>query len=72
MKLSKKAIKRIDNLNSRLQLATGLQFSETWIRSLILANKENGPLTTAKALHVIKENTGMAFEEILEDTNVTA
>lgn len=72
MKLSQTTISRIDNLNSRLAIAEGLQFSEAWIKKLITANKENGPLTTAKALSVISENTGMSFVEILEEeTNLT-
>ena len=67
MKLSQTAITKIDNLNTRLAIAGGLQFTETWVNRLIRVNKENGPLTTAKALQVISENTGMSFNEILEE-----
>lgn len=67
MKLTKNAIKAINNPDTRLRLAFALKFSETWIRSLIADNKENGPLTTAKALAVIAEDTRMTYDEILEE-----
>lgn len=66
MKLSKKAIKAIDKAEIRLKLALGLSFSETWIRSLIADNRNNGPLTTYKALEVIREETKLEDSEILE------
>lgn len=66
MKLSKKAIRTIDKAETRLKLALGLSFSETWIRSLIADNRSNGPLTTAKALQVIREETKLTDDEILE------
>lgn len=67
MKLTKKALNTIDQSEIRLRLALGLSFSETWIRNLISANKDNGPLTTAKALQVIKQETGFTDSEILEE-----
>lgn len=67
MKLTQKALTKIDQPDTRLRLALGLSFSETWIRSLIAANKDNGPLTTAKAIQVIKQETGLTDSEILEE-----
>jgi hypothetical protein len=73
MKLTQNALQMINASRTRLKLALALGFSETWIRSLIEDNKENGPLTTAKALQVIAEETGLTQAEILEETvNVNA
>lgn len=68
MKLTPHALQRLDNLNVRLALALKLQFSETWIRSLIIKNKDNGPLTTAVALKVIQNETGLSESEILTES----
>ena len=61
----------ITTLNSsrmfRLKLADGLGFTEVWVDKLVAANKENGPLTTAKSLKVIKQETGLEDSQILED-----
>lgn len=72
MKLSKKALKGIKNRPSRLKLALGMGFSEQWINQVIGANKQNGPLTTAKALQVIREETGLTDAEILEEEKISA
>lgn len=68
MKLTSNTLELINKLETRLKLALALGFSETWIRSLIDMNKENGPLTTAKAIQTITEETGLDQSEILEDT----
>lgn len=70
MKLTEIAIQAINKPDVRLKLALGLSFSETWVRSLIADNKENGPLTTAKALQVIREETDLRDEEILQEAEV--
>jgi hypothetical protein len=68
MKLTQKAIDKLkSDREYRLKLAYVLQFTEVWIDRMIAKNKENGTLTTVKALSVIKDITGMAFEEILEE-----
>lgn len=72
MILTKKAIKKINVLKTRLLLALAMDFTEQWIIKLLDANKENGPLTTAMALKVIKEQTGLKDSEILEEEPVTA
>lgn len=68
MKLTQNILQLINTSETRLKLALALGFSETWIRSLIADNKENGPLTTAKALQVIGEETGLDQSAILEDS----
>lgn len=50
----------------RTRIALALNFTETWIGLCIKQNKENGPLTTAAALEVIRKETGLNDEEILE------
>lgn len=72
MKLSKKAIKGIKNQACRLKLALAMGFSEQWITKVIDANKQNGPLTTIKAMQVIREETGLTDSEILEEEKVSA
>lgn len=67
MQLSKKAIKKIDNVQGRIHLAYSLGRSEQWIKKLIVANKVNGPLTTFTALEVIRYETGLVDEQILVD-----
>lgn len=68
MKLSNKAIESLGDRATILALALALDFSELWITKSIAANKENGPLTTAKALQVIREKTQLSDIEILEET----
>lgn len=72
MKLTRKAIKGIKEQTARLRLALALGFSEQWIIKVIGANKSNGPLTTALALKVIREETGLTDAEILQEEIETA
>lgn len=65
MKLSKKALEAIDQKQARLRLALAMGFTEQWIITLIGKNKENGPLTTAKALQIIEQETGLKQKQIL-------
>lgn len=55
---------------TRLKLAMKLGFTEQWVIRIIDANKANGPLTTAAALKVIREETGLKDSEILEETEL--
>jgi hypothetical protein len=71
MKLTKTAIETLDR-PLRLDLALALGFSETWINRLVEANKDNGPLTTAKSLQVLRDKTGMQDSQLLEETNEIA
>lgn len=66
MKLSKQAIEAINNKTTRQKLGLELDFSEQWIIKLIDSNKDNGPLTTAGALNIIREETGFKDKQILE------
>lgn len=67
MKLTKAVIKKLDTTR-RLKLAIALGFSEQWINRLVDTNKNNGPLTTIKALQLIREETGLTDAEILEES----
>jgi len=67
MKLTEKAIASLSARETVLKLALALGFTEVWIDRLIRKNKENGTLTTAKALQVIREETGLSDQEILEE-----
>lgn len=67
MKLTQKALDSINNRATILALALGLDFTELWVNKLIEANKENSALTTAKAISIIKEKTGLDDQEILEE-----
>ncbi len=67
MKITEKAIGLINNQTTRLRLALALGFSETWVRGLIQKNKDNSPLTTAAALRIIREETGLKDSQILEE-----
>jgi hypothetical protein len=70
MKLSNKAIEAISNRRIMLALALELSFTELWIKKLIEANKDNGHLTTVTALGVIRRETGLSNEDILEASDV--
>jgi len=72
MKLTRKAIKAIKEREPRMKLGIALGFSEQWIIRVISANKANGPLTTATALKVIREETGLTDSEILEEEKAHA
>ncbi|HEX6427963.1 MAG TPA: hypothetical protein VF008_09770 [Niastella sp.] len=67
MKLSKKAIKKI-NRQTKQKLAIVLGFSEYWVSRLVTKNKSNGPLVTPPALSVLREATNLEDKELLEET----
>lgn len=71
MKLSKKAIKKLDK-KAVLKLALALGFTELWVSRLLKRNKLNGPLTTPSALTVIREATGLEDKDLLEAEPATA
>jgi hypothetical protein len=72
MKLSQKALQTINTQSTRLSIALTVPCSETWVRVLIKRNKENGPLTTVAVLKVIRRETGLTDDEILEVKEVQA
>lgn len=71
MKLSKKAINKIDK-TTKLELAIALGFTEYWIGKLVQKNKNNGPLVTPAALEVLRNETGLSDEQILVAEKVKA
>lgn len=71
MKISKKAIKKITR-DTRQKLAIALGFSEYWVGRLVIKNKKNGPLTTPSALNVLRQETGLSDEQILEQEPAAA
>lgn len=73
MKLSNAAITAIsEERKALLAIALALDFSEQWVRRLLENNKDNGPLTTAKALQIIRQETGLSDAEILESEAAAA
>jgi hypothetical protein len=67
MKLTQRAKESLTR-PMRLELCLALGFSEVWINKLIENNKDNGPLTTAKAVMIIQGATGLETDQILEET----
>lgn len=65
MKLTKQALDKIDNPVVIAELQKALDFSELWVKRLILQNRVNGPLTTFAALSVIRRETGLPDDKIL-------
>lgn len=71
MKLTQTIIGKLtSDRTMRLKVAVALNFSEQWTDRLITANKDNGPLTTAKSIKVIREETGLEDSQILEEETV--
>lgn len=70
MKLTPIALEQIDKLETRLKLALLFRVTERRVSQMIKANLDNGKLTTAAALKVIANETGLRQSEILEDTKV--
>lgn len=65
MKLSKKAIKKIDR-QIKQKLAIALGFSEYWVSRLVAKNKHNGPLVSPPALSVLRDEFKLEDEDLLE------
>lgn len=70
MKLSQKALQKINTQDIRLVLAMKLGVTEQSIIRYIKANDDE--LTKAVAMQVIRERTGLEDSEILEGTEVAA
>jgi hypothetical protein len=71
MKLTNRALAIINTPKSRVQIAAALGCTEQWIIKLIKDNKENGTLTTVKAMRVILKETGLKQSEVLTEVEVT-
>lgn len=66
MKLTKEAIEQINTVRMRLLIALSLNSTEAYVVRLIKENKNNGALTKAAAIDVIRRETGMNDEQILD------
>lgn len=63
--LTKTALKKINNVSTRLKIATALGVSEQTVIRYISENHEN--LTKAAALKVIRDETKLTDNQILKD-----
>jgi hypothetical protein len=72
MKLTTIALRKIDELETRLKLALLFKVTERRVSQLIQANKSFGPLTSTGALDLIKKETGLKASEILENEKIVA
>jgi predicted transcriptional regulator len=71
MKLTNRALTIINTPKTRVKIAAALGYTEQWIMKLIKDNKENGTLTTVKAMRVILKETGLKQSEVLTEVEVT-
>lgn len=72
MKLTQKAIDALkSNKRARARLQLDMDKSEYTVNRWISENDHNGSLTTAAALKVIREETGLDDGEILEEVSET-
>jgi hypothetical protein len=73
MKLTETVIKIIGEKKDRKAkairhtLALALNFTSYWVEACIRQNKDNGPLTTIKAIQIIEKATGFKQSQILEE-----
>ncbi len=72
MRLSQIALQKINTGQVRLRLAMQFDCTERWISQLIKENLNDGDLTKASALQIIREQTGLSDGEILEEATTTA
>lgn len=66
MKLTEKAIKAIHTPTVRRALTVAFRCTDQTIIRYIKGNEDNGELTKAAALKIIREATGLNDQEILE------
>jgi hypothetical protein len=71
MRLTQIALQKIDVLETRLKLALIFKVTERRVSQMIDKNKNNGPLTTAAALQLLREDLKMDDSEILEEIGVS-
>ena len=71
MKLTIKALERINNSRSRMRLALATNVTEPWISKCIKANKQDGFLTKISVLNAIKSETGLTEKDILTEGDVS-
>ena len=56
----------------RTKLALALKCTERWIQDCIKENKDNGALTKYAAVDILREETGLSDNEILDMSEVEA
>jgi uncharacterized protein YacL (UPF0231 family) len=72
MRLSQIALQKINTGQVRLRLAMQFDCTERWISQLIKENLNDGDLTKASALEIIRTQTGLTDTEILEQVSTEA
>ena len=73
MKLSSKAIESVKkDKGARNRLASELNKTDFTIIRWLKENSDNGPLTMARVLQIIKEETELPEDEILEPSEAAA
>jgi hypothetical protein len=71
MKLTLKALSKVNTPAVRRELSGILNCTEQTIIRYIHKNEENGPLTTISVLNAIKSMTELGYEEILEGGSIS-
>lgn len=71
MKLSKIAILALrgGGVKAKARIANEIGASMKTVYGWVAENKINGPLTIAKSLEIISEETGLTRDQILEETD---
>lgn len=73
MRIKSDTLKKIDgNDTIVVRLVKEMKVSYPTVRRWIVANDEDGDLTTAKALRIIREELGLKDGQILEETKTAA
>lgn len=70
MKLTELALQKINNTQTRMKIGLALGVSDQQVRRYVIANSDN--LTKVAALAVIRQETGLTDEQILEKEEVSA
>lgn len=73
MRIKKKVLEKIDESDTTVvRLVRELKVSYPTVRRWINANEEDGQLTTATAVKIIREELGLPDSQILEETKTAA
>jgi hypothetical protein len=70
MKLTARALSKVNTPAVRRELSGTLNCTEQTIIRYIHKNEENGPLTTIVVLNTIKSMTELSYEDILEGGSI--
>lgn len=72
MKVKQSILDKINNVDSRRRISEKLGIGDQMLYKHITANVPDGSLTKMKALLAISEETGIAINKILEESEVRA